>query len=345
MRKIDIASLTIEELKDLMKSLGEKGFRGEQIFQWIHEKKIRNIDDMTNIPKKLREKLKNICEINTLTIEQKYVSKIDKTTKYLFALKDNNIIESVLMYYDYGNTVCISSQVGCKMGCAFCASTLGGLVRNLTVSEMTGQIYKIKEDSKEKISNIVIMGSGEPLDNLDNILSFIDIINSPKGENIGQRHITISTCGLIDKIYFLANKKLQITLAVSLHASNDEIRKKIMPIANKYSMEELFKACHYYIEKTNRRITFEYALINNVNDKKEYAHELGKKLKGMLCHVNLIPINQIKESNLKESESKTIKDFFNILKSYGISTTIRRKLGSDIDAACGQLRRRYLEKK
>jgi 23S rRNA (adenine2503-C2)-methyltransferase len=344
MGKIDIASLRVDELKLLMEQLGEKNFRAIQIFEWIHQKNIESIDHMTNLSIELREKLKNNCELNSLRIEEKYISNIDKTTKYLFALKDNNIIESVLMHYDYGNTVCISSQVGCRMGCAFCASTLGGLVRNLSAGEMLEQIYQIQKASKEKVSNIVIMGSGEPLDNLDNIILFIELINHPKGQNIGQRHITLSTCGLVDKMYLLAQKKLQITLAVSLHAPNDSIRKQMMPIANKYTIDELLNACTDYINITNRRITFEYALIDNVNDRKENAHQLGERLKGMLCHVNLIPMNSVRESNFRESTSKSVKDFMNILLSYGIQTTVRRKLGSDIDAACGQLRRRYLEK-
>lgn len=345
MDKINITSLTLEELKNLMNEIGEKNYHGEQIFQWIHSKRINDINEMTNISKGLREKLKKISEFKSLSVEQKYVSKIDGTTKYLFSLKDNNIIESVLMNYKYGNTACISSQVGCRMGCAFCASTLGGLVRHLTPGEMAGQIYKIEEDSHQKISNIVIMGSGEPLDNLKNILSFITIINHPKGANIGQRHITLSTCGLVEQMYYLAEKNLQITLAVSLHAPNDEIRQKMMPIAKKYSIEDLLKACSYYVEKTHRRITFEYALIDNENDSNKHAHELGNKLRGLLCHVNLIPMNPVKEIKYKESSFKNVKHFLEILESYGVQTTVRRKLGSDIDAACGQLRRRYLEKK
>lgn len=345
MKKRDIASLTIDELTILMEEFNERSFRGSQIFQWIHQKNIESIDEMTNLSKALREKIKCNFELNKLKIEEKYISNIDKTTKYLFALKDNNIIESVLMHYSYGNTACISSQVGCRMGCAFCASTLEGLIRNLTAGEMLDQIYQIQKDTKEKVSNIVIMGSGEPLDNLDNILLFIELINHPKGQNIGQRHITLSTCGLVDKMYDLASKKLQITLALSLHAPNDAIRRKMMPITKKYAMDEVLKACHHYIEMTNRRITFEYALIDRVNDKKEHARELGEKLKGMLCHVNLIPMNPVKESIFKESTSNSVKDFLDILQSYGIQTTVRRKLGSDIDAACGQLRRRYLEKK
>lgn len=345
MKSRDLLSLRIDELSNIMEEFDEKSFRAVQIFQWIHQKNVDQIDEMMNLPKDLREKLKRNFEWNKLKLEQKAVSNIDKTTKYLFALKDNNIIESVLMHYTYGNTACISSQVGCRMGCAFCASTLDGLIRNLTAGEMLEQIYQIQKDSNEKVSNIVIMGSGEPLDNLDNILLFIELINHPKGQNIGQRHITLSTCGLVDKMYELASKKLQITLAVSLHAPNDTIRKKMMQIAKKYSIEEILEACHHYIEMTNRRITFEYALIDHVNDRIEHARELGERLKGMLCHVNLIPMNPVKESSLKESTSSSVKDFQDTLQSYGIQTTVRRKLGSDIDAACGQLRRRYLEKK
>lgn len=343
MQDREIASLTVEELKKLMLEMGEKEFRGEQIFHWIHGKRTVAFDEMTNLPGELREKLKASFDCNLVSLEQKYISKIDKTIKYLFRLKNNNIIESVLMSYNYGNSACISSQVGCRMGCAFCASTLEGLIRNLSAGEMAGQIYQIEKDSNRKISNIVIMGAGEPLDNYDNILKFISIINHPKGANIGQRHITLSTCGLVDKIYDLADKNLQITLAISLHAPNDRIRQEIMPIAKRYYMDELLKACSYYIEKTHRRITFEYALINQVNDREEHAYELADKLKALLCHVNLIPMNPVKESHYRESHQERINYFKKILESKGIQTTIRRRLGSDIDAACGQLRRRYLE--
>lgn len=339
----EITSMTLEEIEQLLKSLGEQSFRAKQIFQWLHQKHITSFDEMTNLSKSLRDKLKEKTSIASYKIVEKYISTIDKTTKYLFALSDHHIIESVLMQYTYGNTVCISSQVGCRMGCSFCASTIGGFVRNITAGEMLGQIYAIQKDCEERISNIVIMGSGEPLDNYDQIVQFIHLVNSPLGIQIGQRHITISTCGLVDKIYALAKENLQITLAISLHAPNDEIRKSMMPIAKKYSIEETLKACFHYVKTTTRRITFEYALIDGVNDQEKHARELANKLRKLLCHVNLIPINEVEEKNFKKSNKETIDRFAHILHQYGIETTIRRKLGSDIDAACGQLRRKYLE--
>lgn len=340
---MDIKSMSLEQIADLLEEMGEKPFRAKQIFEWLHQKNVNNFDDMTNISKSLRAKLNQKTTIDNIEIVKKLESS-DGTIKYLFALSDKNIIESVFMKYDYGNTVCISSQVGCRMGCKFCASTVSGLVRNLTVAEILNQVYCIKKDSEQKISNIVIMGSGEPFDNYENLIKFISIINSPLGLNIGQRHITVSTSGLVDKIYDFADEALQVTLAVSLHAPNDEIRKTIMPIAKKYNLDKLIEACKYYTNQTNRRITFEYALIDGVNDSIQNANELGKLIRHMLCHVNLIPINEIKENQLKRSSQTRVNEFSKTLNSYGIENTIRRKLGTDIDAACGQLRRKYLNK-
>ena len=296
---------------------------------------------MSNISKDFREKLNNRFKMTNIEIVDKLISSVDKTTKYLFKLENNHIIESVLMKYSYGNAVCISSQVGCRMGCTFCASTLDGLERNLTTAEMVSQIYKIQQDSKEKIRSIVLMGSGEPFDNFDNFLKFIEIINHKDGLNIGQRHITVSTCGIVPKIYELADKKLQINLALSLHAPTDEKRKSIMPIAKKYTVREIVEACKYFAQTTKRRVTYEYALIAGVNDTEEDAKEIIKLLKGSLAHINLIPVNDVKERNYIKSSKEQIKNFATLLKNAGIETTIRRELGSDINAACGQLRKSY----
>lgn len=341
---MDIKSMSLAQINDLLEQIGEKQFRAKQIFEWLHKKNVTTFDDMTNLSKQLRYKLSQTTSIDNIEIVKKLESSLDGTTKYLFALKDDNIIESVLMKYDYGNTVCISSQIGCRMGCKFCASTIDGMVRNLTVGEMLNQVYTIQKDSNQRISNIVIMGSGEPFDNYNNLIEFINIINSPLGLNIGQRHITVSTSGLVDKIYDFTDENLQVTLAISLHAPDDEIRKSIMPIAKKYSLDKLIEACKYYTNKTSRRITFEYALIENLNDNIENARQLGKMIRHMLCHVNLIPVNEIKENQLKKSSQNKVNDFAKILNEYGVETTIRRKLGNDIDAACGQLRRKYLTK-
>ena len=296
---------------------------------------------MTDLSENLRNKLNDNYIIGGVKIVRKLVSKEDNTTKYLFELENNYIIESVFMQYSYGNTVCISTQAGCRMGCTFCASTLDGVEKSLTPAEMLAQIYAIEKDKGEKVSGVVLMGSGEPLDNYENVLKFIKLINCKDGKNMGQRHITLSTCGLIDKMYELADEQLQITLAVSLHAPNDEIRNRIMPISRAYPMEKLLEACRHYAEKTKRRITFEYALIKGVNDSAENARELASRLKGLLCHVNLIPVNDVKERNYVRSTNESIKKFEEILISRNIETTVRRKLGSDIDAACGQLRKRY----
>ena len=343
MAKIDIKSMNINELENLLKELGEPKFRAKQIFDWLHAKQVDSFEEMTNLSKGLREKLAETASINGVEIVRKLVSQIDGTRKYLFALSDGAIIESVLMKYEHGNTVCISTQVGCRMGCKFCASTLDGVERGLTAGEMLSQIYAIQKDCGERVHGTVLMGSGEPLDNYDNVVKFLRLINDPKGQNMGQRHITLSTCGLVDKMYDLAEEDLQITLAVSLHAPNDGIRTQTMPIAKVYSMDKLLQACRDYADKTKRRITFEYALIHGVNDGDEHAWELVKKLRDMLCHVNLIPVNDVKERNYVKSTADRVKRFAGILNDNGVETTVRRKLGSDIDAACGQLRRSHLK--
>lgn len=343
MGKIDIKSMNIAELEELLKEWGEPKFRAKQIFDWLHQKQVDSFAEMTNLSKSLREKLDEKAAINGVEIVRKLVSQIDGTRKYLFALSDGAIIESVLMKYEHGNTVCISTQVGCRMGCKFCASTLEGVERGLTAGEMLSQIYAIQKDCGERVHGTVLMGSGEPLDNYDNVVKFLRLINDPKGQNMGQRHITLSTCGLVEKIYALAEEDLQITLAVSLHAPNDGIRTQTMPIARVYSMERLLQACRDYAEKTKRRITFEYALIHGVNDGDEHAWELVKKLRDMLCHVNLIPVNDVKERNYIKSTADRVKRFAGILNENGVETTVRRKLGSDIDAACGQLRRSHMK--
>lgn len=339
---IDYRDLTYDELEKYLISIGEKKFRTKQIFKWIH-RGAEEFNEMTDLPAALRVKLENSGYIDNMAIEAKQESVIDGTIKYLMHLKDGNMIECVLMKYSYGNSICISTQVGCSMGCSFCASTIGGKNRDLTGGEMIGQILKVQKDAGIEISNIVLMGTGEPLDNLKNIFRFFDIVNHIEGINIGMRHITLSTCGLVPEILDLAEMNLQITLAISLHAPNDEIRKKLMPVANRYSYNELINACKHYIEKTNRRITFEYALIDGINDRKEHARELALRLKGILCHVNLIPINKVKERTYEKSHKSNIEEFKKILISNGIETTIRRELGSDIDAACGQLRRSYMK--
>ncbi|MHC1750410.1 MAG: 23S rRNA (adenine(2503)-C(2))-methyltransferase RlmN [Cellulosilyticaceae bacterium] len=341
----DIISMNLEALESVITSYGQGKFRAKQLFDWFHEKAIWDYDQMNNLPKPMREKLALDYPLNNMKIVQKYVSKIDGTIKYLFELDDSHIIESVLMRYKHGNSICISSQVGCRMGCKFCASTLDGLVRNLKVSEMLGQVYKVAQDIGERISNIVIMGSGEPLEQLEITRRFLELINDEKGHNIGQRHITVSTCGIVPNIYALAEENLQITLALSLHATTDEKRKSIMPIAYKYNLEETLKACKYYGDHTGRRVTFEYALIAGQNDTVEEAKQLAKLLKGMLSHVNLIPVNPIEERDFASSSNENVEKFVSTLKQYNVEATVRRKLGADIDAACGQLRRRYMKKR
>ena len=343
MSKYDIKSMTLPEIKSVMRELGQPEFRAGQIYQWLQVHGAMDYSEMTNISKQLREALREKYPIRYCEIELKQVSKIDGTVKYLFRLCDGNFIESVLMKYKYGYTLCISSQVGCKMGCRFCASTLNGCVRNLSPSEMLDQIYRISRDTNERVSNVVIMGSGEPMDNYDNVIKFIELLNSERGLNISQRNITVSTCGIVPKIKELADLKLQITLAISLHAPNDELRKTMMPIANKYSIAEIMDACRYYLDKTGRRISFEYSLVKGVNDTKECANELIELVKGLNCHINMIPVNPIKERDYEQSEKNSIKNFRDMLERKGINATVRREMGRDIDGACGQLRQNHID--
>jgi 23S rRNA (adenine2503-C2)-methyltransferase len=337
----NLLDLNIEELKEWMNSEGEKSFRAKQIFDCIY-KNIWNFQDMKNIPKSTKAKLEKSFYIGIPKIEQIYSSKIDDTVKFLFHFDDGNLIESVVMKYKFGNTICVSTQIGCNMSCTFCASTIGGMIRNLTCGEILSQVLAAQKSIGERISNVVMMGSGEPLDNFDNVIKSIELLNAEYGLNIGQRHITISTCGIVPKIYELADKHMQITLAISLHAYSDELRKTIMPIAKKYSIYDIIEACKYYIEKTNKRITFEYALAFGINDRHSDAENLSRLLKDILCHVNLIPINEVKEKNFRKPTSENIELFYDILIRNGIETTIRREMGSDINAACGQLRRDFL---
>ena len=341
MEKIDIKSLNQKELTAFIETLGEKGFRAKQIYQWIHEKQVDSFAEMTNISKKFIETLEENAYLTCLKKEEVQISKLDGTRKYLFLLEDGNVIESVLMRYKHGNSVCISSQVGCRMGCRFCASTLDGLVRGLTAGEMLDQIYQIGKDIGERISNVVVMGTGEPLDNYDNLLKFIELLTDEKGLNISQRNLTVSTCGIVPRMRELADEKLSITLALSLHASNQEKRLELMPVANKYDIHEVIDACKYYFDVTGRRITFEYSLVGGVNDTDQDARELSQLIKGINCHVNLIPVNPIKERDYVQSNAKVIEAFKNKLEKAGINVTVRREMGRDIDGACGQLRKRY----
>lgn len=343
MEKIDIKSLNYDELADYIVSIGEKKFRAAQLYSWMHEKLACSYDEMTNISDKLKKVLKENTLYTCIEPVRVQESQIDGTKKYLFRLYDGNLIESVFMRYHHGNSVCISSQVGCKMGCRFCASTLNGCVRNLEPSEMLDQIYRIQSLTGERVSNIVIMGSGEPMDNYDNVVKFLGLINSDKGLNISQRNITVSTCGLVPRIKQLAELKLQITLAISLHAPNDELRKTMMPIAYTYSIEQIMDACRYYLSQTARRISFEYSLVKGVNDSPECARQLIKLVHGMNCHINLIPVNPIKERDYEQSEKNSIHNFKEILEKAGVNVTIRREMGRDIDGACGQLRQNHIE--
>ena len=335
----NIKDYNLEELKQELALLGEKPFRSEQIFKWLYIEKVHSFDEMTNLSIDLREKLKKNYEICNFNIVKKLESK-DGTKKYLFGLSDGNAIESVLMEYHFGKTVCVSSQIGCKMGCKFCASTGIAFVRSLTSGEIVEQIIAIEQDIGENISNVVFMGIGEPFDNYDNVINAIKILNNPKGLNIGARHISISTSGLVPKIYQFADEKIQCTLSISLHSANNETRSSMMPVNNAYNIQELIKACKYYISKTNKRISFEYALAKDNNDNKKAADELIELLEGMLCHVNLIPINKIENGKYIKTSNENIIKFRDYLNSKGITATIRRELGSDIEAACGQLRRK-----
>lgn len=339
-----INDFTLKELENYVESLGEKKFHAKQIFKWIHREHVDNFDEMTDIAKSLREKLKENTYILDLEIIEVQKSKKDGTHKFLILLPDNNAIESVFMVYNHGNTLCVSTQVGCKMGCKFCASTKNGFTRNLTAGEIEGQIISVEKYMNQRISNVVYMGIGEPLDNFSNVVKSVSIVNEKMGLGIGARHISLSTSGLVPKIYELADLGLQATLSISLHAVTDESRRKIMPIANKYTIKELIDACKYYIMKTKRRISFEFALIKGVNDDEDTAFNLARLLHGMIAHVNLIPINEIVNGEYKKSEEKDIERFMNILNASGIVATVRRELGSDIDAACGQLRQKHIEK-
>ena len=325
-----------------MASIGEKAFRAKQLYQWLHVKQVYAFADMTNLSKAFREKLDEVSFITDLKQEQVQISQIDGTRKYLFLLEDGNVIESVLMRYKHGNSVCISSQVGCRMGCRFCASTLDGLVRGLRPSEMIDQIYKIGQDIGERISNVVVMGTGEPMDNYDNLLKFITLLTDENGLNISQRNLTVSTCGIVPRMRQLADEKLSITLALSLHASNQKKRLELMPVANKYDIHDVIDACKYYFDQTGRRVTFEYSLVGGVNDTDEDARELSQLIHGMNCHVNLIPVNPIKERDYVQSNAAVIAAFKNKLEKNGINVTVRREMGRDIDGACGQLRKRYI---
>ncbi|AWZ48720.1 23S rRNA (adenine(2503)-C(2))-methyltransferase RlmN [Clostridiaceae bacterium 14S0207] len=341
---MNILDYNLEELQKWMKDNKESSFRAKQIMDWLY-KGVCNFDDMKNLPKNTKENLKLNFKIELPKVIEKFVSKKDGTVKLLLGYDDGNLIETVVMKYTHGNSICVSTQIGCRMGCKFCASTLDGRVRDLSCGEIISQILVAQKEIGERISNIVLMGSGEPLDNYENVIKFIKLVNEKYSLNIGQRHITLSTCGLVPKIKQLADEDLQITLAISLHAPNDNIRKQSMPIANKYSIDEIIEACTYYISKTGRRITFEYALIKDFNDTRECAEELSFLLKNILCHVNLIPVNEVKEREYKRADKKNIERFKDILSKKNIEVTVRREMGSDINAACGQLRRSYLQNK
>jgi len=333
--------MTLDELTAALKEMGEPAFRGRQVFTWLH-RGVRSFDEMSDLSKPLREKLAGMCRLSGLNAVRRQISQADGTVKYLWELQDGNCIETVLMRYRHGNTVCISSQVGCRMGCAFCASTLGGKIRDLTPGEMAEQVIFTQADSGVPVSNIVLMGIGEPMDNLDNVLRFLELVNHPQGLNIGMRHISLSTCGVIPGIRRLAELELQLTLSVSLHAPDSETRSRIMPVNRAYDVEELFGACREYFHRTGRRISFEYAMIDGVNDRDWQADMIVKKLRGMPGHVNLIPLNDVAESPLKPS--RRVRQFQQRLERQGITATVRRSLGGDIDASCGQLRRKAMEK-
>ncbi len=335
----DIKSMTLPELEALLSGLGQPKFRGKQLFSWLHEKRVLSFEEMTNLPAALRERLAETCCITALETERKLVSQLDGTIKYLYRLQDGEHVESVLMRYEHGISLCISSQVGCRMGCAFCASTKAGFVRNLTASEILEQVYAAGRDTGERISSIVLMGIGEPLDNFDQVMRFLELVTDPNGLNLSHRHISLSTCGVVGRIRELAEKDLQITLSISLHATDDAARSAIMPINKRWNLEELLAACQEYTDKTHRRISYEYALISGVNDSRRQAEELAGLLKGMLCHVNLIPVNYVREAGYEKSPREKIYAFQKVLNDRGVNTTIRRTLGADINAACGQLRR------
>lgn len=338
----DIKSFAIDELKEEIRTFGEKEYRAAQLYEWLHKKLAVSYEEMTNLPKAFREKLRQGYEFTTLQMVREQISRQDGTRKYLFQLADGNLIETVLMKYHYGNSVCISSQVGCRMGCRFCASTLEGLERSLTAAEMLEQVYEVTRRIGERVSNVVVMGMGEPLDNYDHLLKFLRMISDENGLNISQRNLTVSTCGLVPKMRMLADEKLQITLALSLHAVTDEKRREIMPVANRYSIAELMEACAYYFTQTGRRITFEYSLIGGVNDSEEEADALAGLAAPLHAHVNLIPVNPVKERKYQASKYAAVENFKNRLEKRKIQVTVRREMGRDIDGACGQLRRKKL---
>ncbi|MBR1863429.1 MAG: 23S rRNA (adenine(2503)-C(2))-methyltransferase RlmN [Ruminococcus sp.] len=338
--RIDILSLSLPELEEEIKAMGEKTFRAGQIFDWLHAKKVRKFDEMTNLSVQLRDVLQKKFCLKSLFIVKRLESHTDNTVKYLYRLPDGNHVESVIMEYEHGNTVCVSTQVGCKMGCRFCASTIAGYKRDLLPSEILLQIYEAGRDSGRKISGVVLMGIGEPMDNYDNVVCFLGLLSCEKGMNMSLRHVSVSTCGIVPRIYELAELKLGITLSVSLHAANNRARSEIMPVNNRYDIGELMEACRYYFKVTGRRISFEYALIDGHNDSRADAEELSRLLGDMVCHVNVIPVNKIKERDYR-SDRKAAYRFQRLLGEYGINATVRRTLGADIDAACGQLRREY----
>lgn len=341
--KKDIKSMTLEELTKELATLGEKPFRAKQIYDWLHVKMATDFEQMSSLSRDLRARLSQCCSITALKTVGERISAADGTRKYLFGLEDGNVIESVWMQYHHGNSVCISSQVGCRMGCRFCASTLDGLERNLRPSEMLDQIYRIQSITGERVSNVVVMGSGEPMDNYDNVVRFLRLISHEKGLNISQRNLTVSTCGIVPGILQFAEEGLQVTLALSLHAPNDEVRKTLMPIANRYHLEDVLKACRVYFEKTGRRLTFEYSLVKGVNDNLKEAAALTGLLKNQHGHVNLIPVNPIKERDYVQSDRKAVEAFKKYLENHGINATVRREMGRDIGGACGQLRKSYME--
>ena len=338
--KTDLKSMTLAQMQTAFRELGEPAFRAKQVYSWLH-RGAESFDEMTNLSKPLREKLDSLYTITVPKLARAQRSQKDGTVKYLWQLADGNCVESVVMQYHHGNTICISSEVGCPMGCKFCASTLGGLVRRLAPSELLDQVIFSQKESGLPISNIVLMGIGEPLDNLDAVMQFLELVNSPEGLNIGMRHISLSTCGLVDKIAQLAERKLQLTLSVSLHSPDDESRSKIMPINRRWGVDTLLAACRDYFEKTGRRVSFEYTMIRGVSDSEQQARLLAKKLQGMAAHVNLIPLNTVEETGLRTSTHAAIARFQEILQQHGVTATVRRTLGSDIDASCGQLRRQY----
>ncbi len=341
MSQIDIKSMTPAELDVQFREAGLPAYHARQVYRWL-ARGVHSFDEMSDLPKDLRRELSDRYFIASAEIERKYCSKLDDTVKYLFRMPDGQLVESVLMHYEHGRTVCVSSQVGCRMGCVFCATGKSGYARNLAASEILSQVQAAQKDAGVRISNIVLMGMGEPLDNYENVLRFLDLVSSEEGMNVGMRHISLSTCGIVNRIYDLAEKKYQLTLSVSLHAPNDEIRSRLMPVNRRWGIEELLTACRYYQSRTGRRISFEYAMIGGVNDNRDCARELARRLRGIMCHVNLIPVNSVKGLPFRKSTPAAMQQFLRTLAAAGVNATVRRTLGADIDASCGQLRRRYM---